>query len=85
MLVHKVSYVTTADAAFPQYLFDKITKAATEFKWYFRYIEIYSLCPPGWNVDTRDIVEVGKQANDTGFWPSWEGVNGEVELSRITR
>lgn len=85
MLAQDVKYVATANAAYPRDLFDKITRAATEFKGHFRYIQIYSPCPPGWTVDTRDIVEVGKLANDTGIWPSWEAVDGEMKLSKISK
>jgi len=85
MVAHDVRYVARANAAYPRDLFDKITRAATEFKDHFRFIEIYSPCPPGWTVDTRDIVEVGKLANDIGYWPSWEAVDGKMELSRISR
>jgi pyruvate ferredoxin oxidoreductase beta subunit len=85
MLAQGVSYVATANAGYPQDLFDKITRAATEFKGHFRYIEIYSPCPPGWEIDTKDTVNVAKLATETGFWPLWEGVNGTIELSKIGR
>lgn len=85
MVTQEVPYVATANASFPLDLFDKITRAATEFKGGFRYIEIYSPCPPGWNVDTKDIVQVGKLANDTGIWPMWEAINGKITLSKNSR
>ncbi|MDH5402899.1 MAG: thiamine pyrophosphate-dependent enzyme [Candidatus Heimdallarchaeota archaeon] len=85
LLAQDVPYVATANAAYPQDLFDKISKAAKEFKGNFRYIEIYSPCPPGWNIDSRNIVKVGKLANETGIWPLWESINGEVTLSKVSR
>lgn len=85
MLAQGVSYVATANAGYPQDLYDKISKAATEFKGHFRYIEIYSPCPPGWNIDTKDTVEVAKLANETGMWILWEAINGKLELSRPGR
>ncbi len=82
MIAQEVPYVATANAAYPEDLYEKITRAANEFKGNFRFIQIFSPCPPGWTVDTRDIVEVGKLANSTGFWPMYEAVNGKVILSK---
>ncbi len=47
MIAQEVPYVATANVTFPKDLFDKITKAATEFKGQFRFIQIFSPCPPG--------------------------------------
>ncbi len=85
MVAQGVKYVATASSAYPTDLFDKVTRAANEFEGGFRYIEIYSPCPPGWNMDTRNGVLVGKLANETGFWPLWEAVDGVIELSRPSR
>ncbi|MFV2015806.1 MAG: thiamine pyrophosphate-dependent enzyme, partial [Candidatus Heimdallarchaeota archaeon] len=85
MFAQGVPYVATANASYPQDLFDKITRAANEFKGHFRYIEIYSPCPPGWVIDTKDSVKVGKLATETGMWPLWEAVNDKITLSRIGR
>ncbi len=82
MIAQEVPYVATANAAFPEDLFDKITRAATEFDGQFRFIQIFSPCPPGWTIDTRNTVKVGQLANSTGFWPMYEAVNGKVTLSR---
>lgn len=85
MLAQEVPYVATANAAYPRDLFDKITRAAKEFDGQFRFIEIFSGCPPGWGVDTKDMVEVGKLATETGSWPLWEAVNGKLEVSRVNK
>jgi pyruvate ferredoxin oxidoreductase beta subunit len=85
MIAQEVAYVATANAAHPQDLFDKISRAANEFKGQFRFVQIFSPCPPGWTTDTRDIVEVGELANETGFWISYEAVHGVIEVSRTSR
>ncbi|MHA2249368.1 MAG: thiamine pyrophosphate-dependent enzyme [Candidatus Kariarchaeaceae archaeon] len=85
MIAQEVTYVATANAGYPQDLFDKVQRAANEFKGGFRYIEIYSPCPPGWTMETRDSVKVAKLANETGIWPLYEAVNGKLTLSRQGR
>ncbi len=85
MMAQEVSYVATANASYPQDLFAKIERAATEFAGHFRFIQIYSPCPPGWNIDTKDSVLVGELANNTGYWPLYEAVNGKLEFSRPSR
>ena len=85
MIAQDVKYVATANTAYPQDLFDKITRAANEFKGHFRYIEIFSPCPPGWVIDTRDTVAVAKLATETGMWALWEAVDSKITLSRIGR
>jgi pyruvate ferredoxin oxidoreductase beta subunit len=85
MIAQGVKYVATANTAYPQDLFDKISRAAKEFKGHFRYIEIFSPCPPGWEIDTKDTVSVAKLATETGMWALWEAVDSKIELSRIGR
>lgn len=82
MVAQGVPYVATANSAFPADLFEKITRAVEEFDGAFRYIEIFSPCPPGWNVDTRDVHKMGKLATETGFWPLWESIDGVINLSK---
>ena len=85
MIAQGVPYVATANASYPQDLFDKISRAATEFKGQFRFIQIFSPCPPGWNIDTRDTVKIGELANKTGFWSLYEAVDGKLSFSRPSR
>ncbi len=85
MIANDVPYVATATAAYPQDLFDKIARAATEFKGHFRFIQIYSPCPPGWDVDSRYSVELAKLAVSTGYWPLYEYANGTFSLSKNSR
>ncbi|MHA2092767.1 MAG: thiamine pyrophosphate-dependent enzyme [Candidatus Kariarchaeaceae archaeon] len=85
MLAQEVTYVATANAAYPMDLFDKVKRAATDFRGGFRYIEIYSPCPPGWTMDTKNSVDVARLATETGVWPLWEAVEGKLELSKPGR
>ncbi len=82
MVAQGVPYVASANSAFATDLYDKITRAVEDFKGGFRYIEIFSPCPPGWDVDTRDTHAMGKLATETGYWPLWEAVDGVVTLSK---
>ncbi len=82
MIANDVSYVATATAAYPQDLFDKVARAATEFRGHFRFIQIFSGCPPGWDADSRYMVELGKLAVSTGYWSLYEYANGIFTLSK---
>ncbi len=85
MVAQGVSYVATANVAHPTDLYDKVVRAATEFKGTFRYLEYYSPCPPGWDIETKDTITVARLANDTGYWPLWEAVDGVLKLSRPSK
>lgn len=82
MVAHDVPYVATANAGYPLDLVNKVKRAVDEFKGHFRYIEIYSPCPPGWKLDTHHVAEVSKLAVKTGIWPLYEYINGKIVLSK---
>ena len=50
-----------------------------------KYIHILSACPPGWGYDPKDTIKLGKLANETGFWPLYEIINGELILSKDSK
>ncbi len=85
MVAQGVPYVATASAVYPLDLYDKIYRAAHEFKGHFRFIQIHTPCPPGWQVQTQDVVKVGKLSVETGYWILYEAVHGKVTISSKSR
>ncbi|TFG09221.1 MAG: pyruvate synthase subunit beta [Promethearchaeota archaeon] len=80
---HGISYVATANGSYPLDLYEKFQKAR-EIKG-TRYIHILSPCPPGWGYDPKDTIKLGKLANETGFWPLYEIINGKLIISKPSK
>jgi len=80
---HGIPYVATANAAYPLDLFEKF-KRAKEVKGP-KYMHILSPCPPGWGYEPKDTILIGRLANETGFWPLYEVINGKFELSKPSK
>ena len=80
---HGIPYVATANGSYPLDLYEKFQKAR-EIKG-SKYIHILSACPPGWGYDPKDTIKLGKLANDTGFWPLYEVINGKLILSKDSK
>ncbi len=76
---HRVPYVATASVGYPFDLANKFEKAK-RIKG-FRYIHIFSTCPPGWNSPVSKTAEVAKLAVDTYFWPLYEIENGKLRIT----
>ncbi len=76
---HRVPYVATASVGYPFDLANKFEKAK-KMKG-FRYIHIFSTCPPGWNSPVSKTAEVAKLAVDTYFWPLYEIENGKLRIT----
>lgn len=75
-VAHKPAYVATVVGAEPLDLAKKIEKAkAIKGP---RLIVALSPCPPGWDLDPQESVEVGRLAVRTGMWPLKEYVDGQV-------
>ncbi|HEB96529.1 MAG TPA: pyruvate synthase subunit beta [Sedimenticola thiotaurini] len=76
---HRPAYVATCSAAFPLDFHDKLLKAKgiTGFK----YIHIHTPCPPGWGVEDRLAIAVGKAAVESGLYDLYEIENGRFRLS----
>lgn len=45
------------------------------------FINVLSPCLRGWRFKSKDTIDVAKVAVDTGFWPLYEVVNGEVKVT----
>ncbi|MHA1143528.1 MAG: thiamine pyrophosphate-dependent enzyme [Candidatus Helarchaeota archaeon] len=85
MAAHGLPYVATTNASYPLDIYEKFKRAKDEFKGNTRYIHILVPCPPGWGFDTRDLIKIGELAVETGIWPMYELVHGEMILSKETR
>ncbi len=75
MAAHKIPYAATASVAYPEDLFHKVLKAK-EIKG-FKFILVFSSCPPGWKFSTEKTIEVARLAVETGIWPLYEIFDGE--------
>jgi pyruvate ferredoxin oxidoreductase beta subunit len=80
---HGIPYVATANGSYPLDLYEKFQKAR-DIKG-AKYIHILSACPPGWGYDPKDTIKVGKLANETGFWPLYEIINGKLSISKDSK
>ena len=75
-LAHDVPYVATATVGDLKDFVEKVKKAATIKG--PKFIQIYSTCTPGWNVQTCDTIKVAKLAQETGLYPVLEYENGKL-------
>ena len=51
-----------------------------------RYIHIYVPCPLGWGHASEDTIKIARLAKETGLFPVFEAVHGEVTgVSRIRK
>ena len=80
---HGIPYVATANAAYPLDLYEKF-KRAKDIRGP-KYLHILSPCPPGWGYDTKDTMLIGRLANETGFWPLYEVIEGKFMISNPSK
>ena len=76
---HGIPYVATANASYPLDLYEKF-KRAKDIKGP-KYFHILSPCPPGWGYEPKDTLLIGRLANETGFWPLYEVIEGKFIIS----
>jgi len=78
---HRPVYAATAVAAEPRDLARKIEKAKNLKG--PRLILTLAPCPPGWDFDPKETVEIGRLAVKTGIWPLKEYVDGKIIHTKI--
>ena len=79
MAAHRIPYVASACACFPEDLKQKV-RTAREMQG-LKYIHILSPCPTGWKFPERLMPNVGRLAVETCAWPLYEvrdGVNYRI-------
>ena len=80
---HGIPYVATANAAYPLDLYEKFKRAKDITG--PKYLHILSPCPPGWGYNTKDTILIGRLANETGFWPLYEVIEGKFMISNPSK
>ncbi|MBM4286231.1 MAG: pyruvate synthase [Deltaproteobacteria bacterium] len=80
---HRPAYAATAAAAEPLDLARKVEKAR-DLKGP-RLLLTLAPCPPGWDFEPQQAVEIGRLAVRTGIWPLKEYVDGRVTHTKIPR
>jgi pyruvate ferredoxin oxidoreductase beta subunit len=80
-VAHRPAYAATAVGAEPLDLAKKMEKAKNLQG--PRLILTLAPCPPGWDFDPQEGVEIGKLAVRTGIWPLKEYVDGRVVHTKI--
>jgi pyruvate ferredoxin oxidoreductase beta subunit len=76
---HSPAYVATCSASYPMDFHDKIKKALGLRG--LKYIHVHTPCPPGWGMEERLAVAIGRLAVNTGLYVLYEIEGGETRLS----
>jgi len=79
MEAHRVPYLASTSAAFPDDVYDKVTRARGIYG--LRYIHMNTPCPSGWGFDPKDTVALGKLAVDAGLVVLYEVEAGAFRLT----
>ena len=83
-MAHGIPYVATATVAELRDLEAKVLRAMQMRG--ARYIHIYVPCPLGWGHASHDTIRVARLAKETGLFPVFEALYGELaEVSKIRR
>lgn len=72
---HRVPYIATATAAFPDDFSAKFKKAKNVIG--FRFIHLLSPCPPGWKFSSEMTITMARLAVETKIFPLLEIEDGE--------
>ncbi|TWD84583.1 pyruvate ferredoxin oxidoreductase beta subunit [Kribbella amoyensis] len=75
-MAHRIPYVATATVADLRDLEYKATRAM-EFRG-ARYLHVLVPCPLGWRTGPHETIRVARLATETGMFPVFEAVDGEV-------
>lgn len=76
MIAHRIPYVATATAAYPQDLIAKFKKARSIRG--MRFIRLLAACPAGWRTPDNLSVEVMRKAVQSNLFPLFEVEDGSV-------
>jgi pyruvate ferredoxin oxidoreductase beta subunit len=83
-MAHEIPYVATATVADLRDLEAKVERAMGMRG--ARYLHVLVTCPLGWSSKAADTIEVARLAKETGLFPVFEAVDGEVSaVSKIRR
>lgn len=79
MKAHNIPYIATANISYAQDFVQKLQKALTYTG--FKYIHLYSPCPPGSRTPADETIHIGRLAVETGVWALFEIENGRFHLT----
>jgi pyruvate ferredoxin oxidoreductase beta subunit len=82
-VAHQIPYVATASVANLRDLEYKVTRAM-EFRG-ARYLHIHVPCPLGWGRAPADTIRIARLAVESGLFPLFEAINGEIASSTPIR
>jgi pyruvate ferredoxin oxidoreductase beta subunit len=83
-MAHEIPYVATATVADLHDLEHKVERAMTMRG--ARYLHVFVPCPLGWGSDSADTIKIARLAAETGAFPVFEAVDGDVvAVSKIRR
>ncbi|HQT91675.1 MAG TPA: hypothetical protein PL001_06565, partial [Candidatus Kryptobacter bacterium] len=76
-----IPYLATASVAYPDDMIAKIQKAKDIHG--FRFIHVFSPCPPGWKFEPEDSIKISRMAIESRVFPLLEIFDGvDYRLSR---
>jgi pyruvate/2-oxoacid:ferredoxin oxidoreductase beta subunit len=73
---HGVPYIATASVGYPEDLIAKVNYGKTVEG--FKMLIIQSPCPVGWRFDPARTIEIARLGVQTGVWPLYEIIDGEM-------
>ncbi|MBI3954165.1 MAG: pyruvate ferredoxin oxidoreductase [Chloroflexi bacterium] len=73
---HGIPYVATASIAYPPDLVKKVKRALGIRG--PKYLQVHSSCPLGWGHDSSLSIRVARLAVQTGLYPLYEVINGQL-------
>ncbi|HTT26248.1 MAG TPA: thiamine pyrophosphate-dependent enzyme [Thermoplasmata archaeon] len=77
---HHPAYAATLNPSFPEDFERKVARAkGIEGP---RFFHVFAPCPPGWRYSSEQTIALGRLATDTGLFPLYEVVDGEVHVTR---
>jgi pyruvate ferredoxin oxidoreductase beta subunit len=83
-MAHRIPYVATATVADLRDLEYKVTKAMEYHG--ARYLHVLVPCPLGWRTASNETIRIARLATETGIFPVFEAVDGEVtDVTKIRR
>lgn len=82
MLMHGVSYVATATAAYLEDYVLKLEKAKEAVKHGMAYIHLHTPCAIGWRAPVERGIELSRLAVQTNYFPLWEAEDGKLRFTR---
>lgn len=82
MAMHDIPYVATATMSHLDDYARKLLKAKEKAKEGFAYIHVFCPCLVGWKIPMDDSIQVCRAAVRTNYFPLWESVDGQFQMTQ---